>query len=84
MVWPLKDFTCSICDVDGSGLLIMEDSGPVCMECAELDHLVFLASGDAALTRRARAGRSGKSVYLVRHCRAEGAGPQDLAEDTHG
>jgi hypothetical protein len=35
-------------------LLLMEEAGPVCMRCADLDHLVFLAAGDAALTRRAR------------------------------
>ncbi len=56
VVWPLKDFTCSICNKESGGLLIMESDAPVCMDCAELDHLVFLASGDAALTRRAKAG----------------------------
>ncbi len=56
VVRPLKDFTCSICGAESGGLLIMKDSGGVCMDCAELDHLVFLASGDAALTRRAKAG----------------------------
>ena len=39
------------------------------MTCAELDHLVFLASGDAALTRRARAA-SGLSAVVVRFSRA--------------
>jgi len=48
---------------------MMEDPGPVCMECAELDHLVFLASGDAALTRRARRA-SGLSAVVVRFSRA--------------
>jgi hypothetical protein len=56
VISPLKDFTCSICGVDDRGLLIMEDAGPVCLECAELNHLVFLPSGDAALTRRAKGG----------------------------
>ncbi len=32
----------------------MEDQGPLCMSCADLAHLIFLPSGDAALTRRAR------------------------------
>ena len=54
VVWPLKDFTCSSCGAERDGLLIMEASRPVCMECAELDHLVFLPSGDAPLTRRAK------------------------------
>src|SRR5882762_1002300 len=33
----------------------MEGSGPLCLTCAELDHLLFLGRGDAALTRRAKA-----------------------------
>jgi hypothetical protein len=37
-----------------SDLLIMEDAGPVCMKCAQMDHLVFLPSGDPGLTRRVR------------------------------
>jgi hypothetical protein len=32
----------------------MDDAGPLCMSCADMDHLVFLPSGDAALTRRAK------------------------------
>jgi hypothetical protein len=31
------------------------ERGALCLACADLDHLVFLPSGDAALTRRARA-----------------------------
>jgi len=30
------------------------DKGALCLTCADLDHLIFLPSGDAALTRRAR------------------------------
>jgi hypothetical protein len=30
------------------------DKGALCLACADLDHLVFLPAGDAALTRRAR------------------------------
>jgi len=47
----------------------MEDSGPVCMGCADMAHLVFLPSGDAALTRRAKAG-SRLSAVVVRFSRA--------------
>jgi hypothetical protein len=47
----------------------MEDSAPVCLACADLDHLVFLPSGDAALTRRAKAA-SGLSAVVVRFSRA--------------
>jgi hypothetical protein len=49
----------------------MDDPGPVCLVCAELDHLVFLPSGDAALTRRARRG-SCLSAVVVRFSRARG------------
>jgi hypothetical protein len=31
----------------------METERPLCLRCADLDHLVFLERGDAALTRRA-------------------------------
>jgi len=30
------------------------DQGALCLSCADLDHLVFLPSGDTAVTRRAR------------------------------
>jgi hypothetical protein len=40
----------------GKGNLIMlrTDRKPVCLVCADLDHLVFLPAGDTALTSRAR------------------------------
>lgn len=54
----------------GSGwLLKMEDGGPTCMACADLDHLVFLPAGDTALTRRARQ-YSALSAVVVRFSRA--------------
>ena len=49
----------------------MEDSGPVCLTCADMEHLVFLPSGDAALTRRAKAN-SGLSAVVVRFSRSRG------------
>ncbi len=69
VVSPVKDWTCSICAGTSGGLLIMEEGGPVCMQCADMDHLVFLASGDAALTRRAKAA-SRLSTVVVRFSRA--------------
>jgi len=69
VIEPLKDFTCSVCGADRTGLLIMEDPGPVCMACADMDHLVLLPSGDAALTRRAKAN-SRLSAVLVRFSRS--------------
>lgn len=70
VIWPRKAWACSSCGGTGE-LLIMDDSGPLCMQCAELDHLVFLPSGDAALTRRARRD-SRLSTVVVRFSRARG------------
>jgi hypothetical protein len=69
VVSPLGDFTCSACGEEQGGWLIMEDSGPICMACADMAHLVFLPSGDAALTRRAKAG-SRLSAVVVRFSRS--------------
>ena len=51
-----KDSVCSACKAElGKGSFITVDKGQgLCMECADLDHLVWLPSGDAALTRRAK------------------------------
>ncbi|MDN3351229.1 DUF2293 domain-containing protein [Actinomadura sp. DC4] len=61
---PLKDWTCSSCHGTGD-LLIPEDGVSTCLTCADLDHLVFLAAGDAALTRRAKKA-SGLSAVVMR------------------
>lgn len=50
---PLRDFICVTCG-DTGWLLVMEDAGPHCLRCVDLDHLVFVPAGDAALSRRAR------------------------------
>ena len=68
VIQPLNDWTCTTCGASGD-LLVMDEPGPLCLTCAELDHLVFLAAGDAALTRRARAA-SGLSAVVVRFSRA--------------
>ena len=69
VVSPVKEWTCTVCGSDEGGWLIMEDPGPVCMACADMDHLVFLPSGDAALTRRANKN-SRLSAVVVRFSRA--------------
>jgi len=69
VISPVNDFTCSACGSLSEGPLMMEDAGPVCLGCADMDHLVFLASGDAALTRRAKAN-SRLSAVVVRFSRA--------------
>jgi hypothetical protein len=73
VVQPLRDWTCSACGGTG-GLLTMEigtPPTPLCMDCADLEHLVFLAAGDAALTRRAKAA-SGLFAVVVRFSRSRG------------
>jgi hypothetical protein len=69
VISPVKEFNCSACGSLSEGLLMMEDAGPVCLGCADMDHLLFLASGDAALTRRAKAN-SRLSAVVVRFSRA--------------
>jgi hypothetical protein len=68
VVAPLNDWTCTGCDGTGD-LLIMEAPGPLCLTCADLDHLVYLPAGDAALTRRARKA-STLSAVVVRFSRS--------------
>jgi hypothetical protein len=68
VVSPVKKWTCTSCGGTGD-LLKMEDGGPLCVECADLGHLVFLPSGDAALTRRAKR-ISGLSAVVVRWSRS--------------
>jgi hypothetical protein len=69
VISPLRDWTCAECAEEDGGWLLMEDQGPICMRCAELDHLVFLPSGDAALTRRAKTA-SRLAAVVVRFSRA--------------
>jgi hypothetical protein len=65
---PLKDWTCTTCEGTGE-FLVMEEAGPLCLSCADMDHLVFLPAGDAALTRRARR-ESGLAAVVVRFSRS--------------
>jgi hypothetical protein len=50
----------SVCDECGEDLgrrawiTLAGEKGAFCLSCADLDHLVFLPAGDAALTRRSR------------------------------
>jgi len=67
VVSPLRDWACAGCG-GTDWLLVMEDRGPICLTCADLDHLVFLPRGDAALTRRARKA-SRMSAVVIRYSR---------------
>ena len=49
---PHKAWTCASCGETGA-FLLKGNAGALCMDCADLGHLEFLPSGDAALTRRA-------------------------------
>ena len=69
--WLLTDSSCSECGekVEKGRLLRLENNNPLCLACADLHHLVFLPSGDAALTRRA--GKHSKlRAIVVRFSRA--------------
>jgi hypothetical protein len=52
-----RDVTCGECG-EALGrhawITLDRERGALCLACADLDHLVFLPAGDAALTRRAR------------------------------
>lgn len=67
----VRNSACSECGEElGRGrFLRMEGDSPLCMACADLAHLVFLASGDAALTRRATKHSTLRAV-VVRFSRA--------------
>ncbi|WP_338777404.1 DUF2293 domain-containing protein [Streptomyces sp. DG1A-41] len=62
---PLKRRHCAECRRGPLPLLVLEDGAPRCLDCADLGHLVFLPSGDTALTRRSRE-ESALSAVVVR------------------
>jgi hypothetical protein len=52
-----RDSRCDECQEDlgrRARIFPAGDRGALCLACADLDHLVFVPAGDAALTRRAR------------------------------
>jgi len=52
-----RESTCDECGEElgrKAWIMLVKDKGALCLPCADLDHLIFLPSGDAALTRRAR------------------------------
>jgi len=52
VISPHRAWTCASCG-DTGDFLRMDKAGALCLDCADLGHLEFLPSGDAALTRRA-------------------------------
>jgi len=67
----LRESKCTDCGKEllGGGFLFMEGERPLCLTCADLDHLVYLPRGETALTRRARK-HSALSAVVVRFSRA--------------
>lgn len=67
----LKASQCAECvrELLEGDFLFMEKQRPLCLSCADLDHLVYLPRGDTALTRRARKNSS-LSAVVVRFSQA--------------
>ena len=62
-----SEATCTECDEDfgrKAWITHVADKGAVCLSCADLDHLVFLPSGDAALTRRSAKYSTLRAIVL--------------------
>ena len=62
-----RSSTCDRCKEDlgpHAWVHLVEGRGACCLSCADLDHLVFLPSGDPALTRRARKASTLAAVVL--------------------
>ena len=66
----VRDSECGECgkELSARDFLFMEDGCPLCLTCADLDHLTYLPRGDTALTRRARK-YSSLSAVVVRFSR---------------
>src|SRR6516225_5438184 len=67
----LRESKCADCGKEllGGDFLFVEGERPLCLICADLDHLVYLPRGDTALTRRAKK-HSALSAVVVRFSRA--------------
>ena len=64
--------SCSECGEDlgrSAWITLVEGKGALCLACADLDHLLYLPSGDPALTRRAHK-HSVLSAVVLRWSRA--------------
>lgn len=62
-----QDSTCGECNANlgtKAWITLVKDKGALCLSCADLDHLVFLPSGDTALTRRAKKNSTLWAVVL--------------------
>ena len=62
-----RDSKCDECGEElgrKAWITLERDKGALCLACGDLDHLVFLPSGDAALTRRAKKHSKMSAVVL--------------------
>ncbi|MCD4739372.1 MAG: DUF2293 domain-containing protein [Anaerolineae bacterium] len=62
-----RESSCDECGEDlgrKAWITLVENKGALCLSCADLDHLIFLPTGDAALTRRARKHSTLSAVVL--------------------
>jgi len=66
-----EEGNCSECGAELSkgAFLVMEKGHPLCLSCADMDELVYLPAGDAAMSRRARK-HSALSAVVVRFNRS--------------
>jgi hypothetical protein len=69
VIQPLNAaWTCHRCGGTGD-FLMMENPGPACLRCVDLDDLEFLGAGDALTTRRVKA-KSARYAVVVRFSRS--------------
>src|ERR1041384_2963892 len=69
-----RDSRCDDCGEElgrQAWITLEENKGALCLACADLDELVFLPTGDAALTRRARK-HSELSAVVLKFSKARG------------
>lgn len=62
-----RDSTCDECGENlgrKAWITLTRDKGALCLACADLDHLIFLSPGNAALTRRAHKHSTLSAVVL--------------------
>lgn len=71
VVQPLKGRHCAECHRGPLPMHAVEAGLPVCLDCADLGHLVFLPRGDTALSRRAREAGSLHAVVVRRNRRRD-------------
>lgn len=62
-----RDSSCDECKENlgkQAWISLQKDKGALCLSCSDLDHLVFLPAGDAALTRRSKKYSTLSAVVL--------------------